>query len=294
MYSNVVRETASEIRALARRALKGNWGNVFLGVFVFYLLMNTVPELLDSVFSFNKAVSNVNVMEMLENGSIESFSDAVEAGGLDMGTSVSGLYSLALSGAFGVGMCSFMLAFFRKNDIKAGYVFNGFECYLKTLALTLLVALFTFLWSLLFIIPGIIAAFRYSQAFYILADDPSKGVMQCLEESKRIMTGNKWKYFCVNLSFIGWYIVAGFSSGLILTLLNLFTIPIGIRIISILAEVVAAIPVVFLFSYVQTACTAFFDLASGNLIARPSRPDAIEVESVSVETESTDNSERNY
>ena len=65
-----------------------------------------------------------------------------------------------------------------------------------------------FLWSLLFIIPGIIAVLRYSQAFFILAEDPSKGIMACINESKYYMNGNKGKFFCLSLSFIGWAILA--------------------------------------------------------------------------------------
>lgn len=278
MYNNIVRETSSEIRALARRALKGNWGGVFVGVFLFYILMNTVPEIIDAVFSFKNAVIDSSVTEILENGGPEAIADAIESGKVTVGLGISGLYSIALSGAFGVGLCSFMLAFFRKKDINAGYVFNGFEYYLKTLALMLLVALFTFLWTLLFIIPGIIASFRYSQAFYILADDPSKGVMECIDESKRIMTGNKMKYFIMNLSFIGWYILAGLCSGVIATVISLITVPIGIDAVSIVLSIAAAVPTLFLMVYVQTAATAFYDLASGNLVARPSNSDAIEVE----------------
>ena len=59
-------------------------------------------------------------------------------------------------------------------------------------------SLFIFLWSLLLIVPGIIAAIRYSQAFFILADDPSKGIRQCMDESKAMMNGNKMKYFCLS------------------------------------------------------------------------------------------------
>ena len=67
--------------------------------------------------------------------------------------------------------------------------------------------IFTFLWSLLFIIPGIIAALSYSQVFYILAEDTEKkhDAMSALNESKKIMDGHKLDYFVLGimLSFIG-------------------------------------------------------------------------------------------
>ena len=276
MYNdNIVRETSSEIRALARKALSGNWGPVFAGMFLFYLLMNTVPGIIDAVFSFG--LSTVDLSTLLNENSPEDLIEAIENGNLKVNAGISNLYSLALSGAFSAGLCSFMLAFFRRKDIKVGYVFNGFEYYLKTLALLLLIMLFTFLWTLCLIIPGIIAGFRYSQAFYVLAEDPSKGVMECLDESKRIMAGNKMKYFILNLSFIGWYIVAGIVSGIVATVFSIATTAFASQILYVIINLVSSVPVLFLMAYVQTACTAFFDLASGNLIARPSRPDAIEV-----------------
>ena len=84
---------------------------------------------------------------------------------------------------------------FRRQIVGIGDVFTGFERYGKALGLFLFRGLFIVLWSLLFIVPGIIAAIRYSQAFFILADDPNKGIRQCMDESKMMMRGNKAKYF---------------------------------------------------------------------------------------------------
>lgn len=277
MYnSNIVRETSSEIRALARRALKGNWSKVFIGIFLFYLLMNTVPSVIDAAFSFGQ--QSVDLVSMLSEKTPEEIMTAYENGEFNVSTGISSLYSLALSGAFSAGLCSFLLAFFRKGDIKPGYVFNGFEYYLKTLALMLLIGLFTFLWTLLFIIPGIIAAFRYSQAFYVLADDPRKGVMECLDESKRIMTGNKMKLFIFNLSYIGWYIAAGICSGIISTVLALISAAFINSFVLVFIDLVSALPLLVAMVYVQTGCTAFYELASENLVARSSQPQPIQVD----------------
>ncbi len=129
---------------------------------------------------------------------------------------LSSLYQAFTSGAFLVGVCSFMLIFFRERDAHPGYLFNGFGCYFKTLGLVIVMGLFIFLWSMLFIIPGIIAAIRYSQAYYILADDPKKGIMQCINESKALMATNKMKYFTLVLSFFGWAFLLGIGQSLLL------------------------------------------------------------------------------
>jgi len=74
--------------------------------------------------------------------------------------------------------------------------------------------LFVFLWSLLLIIPGIIASLAYSMTFFILADEPELGASDALAKSKRMMRGYKWKYFCLNLRFIGWAILCVISLGI--------------------------------------------------------------------------------
>ena len=63
------------------------------------------------------------------------------------------------------------------------------------------------LWSLLLIVPGVIAAYRYSQALYILLDDPAKSPIQCLRESKGMMVGHKQELFMLDLSLLGWYLL---------------------------------------------------------------------------------------
>ena len=73
---------------------------------------------------------------------------------------------------------------------------------------------FVFLWALLLIIPGIIAAIAYSQTFYILAEDDTIGSMDALRKSKEMMIGYKWKYFCLGLRFIGWALLCVLTLGI--------------------------------------------------------------------------------
>ena len=72
-----------------------------------------------------------------------------------------------------------------------------------------------FLWSLLFIIPGIIAAIRYSQAFLIKLDDPDLSATECIDKSKEMMNGHKMDYFLLILSFIVWFILGVFTCGIL-------------------------------------------------------------------------------
>jgi uncharacterized membrane protein len=71
----------------------------------------------------------------------------------------------------------------------------------------LLVSLFTALWSLLFIIPGIVKYYSYSMTYYVSLDHPEYSSMECIQESERLMQGNKMELFCLDLSFIGWHLL---------------------------------------------------------------------------------------
>lgn len=77
----------------------------------------------------------------------------------------------------------------------------------------LLVTLYTFLWSLLFIIPGFIKSYSYAMTYYIRVDHPEYTATQCIDESRRMMDGHKMKLFLLDLSFIGWLIVGSLCFG---------------------------------------------------------------------------------
>ena len=124
------------------------------------------------------------------------------------------LVSILIAGAFALGVATFSLAISRKEEASLEMIFSGFMYYGKTLGLYLLMMLFIFLWMLLLIIPGIIAAFSYSLAFYILSEDPNIGAMEAIDKSKKMMYGYKWKYFCLGLRFIGWILLGILSLGI--------------------------------------------------------------------------------
>ena len=95
-----------------------------------------------------------------------------------------------------------------KSKIDIADLFKGFtEDFTNTLLLGLLQSLFTVLWALLFVVPGIIKAYSYSMATYIQQDQPNKDWKFCLNESISWMEGHKWQLFCLDFSFIGWFIV---------------------------------------------------------------------------------------
>ena len=75
-------------------------------------------------------------------------------------------------------------------------------------------SIFTFLWSLLLVIPGIIKSYSYSMAGFIMSENPEMSAKEAMEVSMRMMKGNKWRLFCLQLSFIGWGILCVFTVGI--------------------------------------------------------------------------------
>ena len=120
---------------------------------------------------------------------------------------ISGPISIVLSGVIYYGVQKYYLERARGNvrHDALGVCIEGFVIDVAgNIVLGILTMIFTFLWSLLFIIPGIIKAYAYSMTTYILADNPNMKAMDALRESERMMQGHKWELFCLHLSYIGW------------------------------------------------------------------------------------------
>ena len=97
---------------------------------------------------------------------------------------------------------------------KAADAFSGFDDFWSAFKVTFLVGLFTYLWSLLLVIPGIVKALSYSMAPYILAENKGKAALECINESKAMTNGHKMELFVLALSFIGWGLLVGITFGI--------------------------------------------------------------------------------
>ncbi len=109
-----------------------------------------------------------------------------------------------------VGMLSYVLKMVRKEQFSRDNLFKYVGSILPIVSIEMLTIILCFLWSILFIIPGIIAAFSYSMVFYVYIDNPDLSPYECLVKSKELMDGHKMDYFIFNLSFIGWSLLCVF------------------------------------------------------------------------------------
>lgn len=125
------------------------------------------------------------------------------------------ILSFLLSGVMCLGMSRLSLNIINnREEAEFGNLFSGFSVYLKTLGLYILSTLAIMLGTVLLIVPGIIISLMFSQAYYILAEDDNKSIIQCLRESSEIMKGHKWELFLLQLSFIGWMLLVIVTVGL--------------------------------------------------------------------------------
>lgn len=117
------------------------------------------------------------------------------------------IVQLVLTGPVMFGLALYALRISRSEDVALGVVFSGFNDFGRTLIAYLLTTIYVLLWSLLLIIPGIMAGFSYAMTYFLLADNPNMGASEAITESKRLMMGNRWKLFCLGLNFIGWILL---------------------------------------------------------------------------------------
>lgn len=166
-----------------------------------------------------------------KNGADYANSDAAFATGTAFVSSHSGIMTLlgALGITFGILMLLFSIfvgnvlevgakKFFVRNRTETpgmGTILDGFRGnYGNVVIVMVLKEIYIILWTCLLIIPGVIKAYEYLMVPYILAENPGMNRKEAFAISKRMMDGEKWNAFVLQLSFIGWYLLEGVTCGL--------------------------------------------------------------------------------
>lgn len=161
------------LMAEARAALRDRWRQA-IGIFVLYILISIITGMVGSI------------------GSLVQF---------------------LLDGPLFVGMAVVSLAIARGRETSVRELFSAFSDWLRTLTAYVIMVVFIILWALLLIVPGIIAAYSYSQTFFILAEDKTIGARDAIRKSKAMMDGHKKELFFLDLRFIGWFLLSILTLG---------------------------------------------------------------------------------
>jgi len=216
--------SSKEFRSIARDKLRGKWGRSVLVSFIAALLgaasfggsssansaqteqivegVNSGMTVMESIAASMSQMSGLNITASVLTG-------------IFVGAGILGLV-LSLVGAvvtLGHNKYYIDLVLHNKAD-SVGVLFDRFGIFFKAVGLQLFIGFFVFLWSLLFIIPGIIAGFRYALAPYIMAENPDIGIREAVNLSKQMMAGHKGRLFGLNFSFIGWAMLSALTFGI--------------------------------------------------------------------------------
>lgn len=130
---------------------------------------------------------------------------------------VGAIASFLIAAPLVISWCVIYLNVIRKNktpiveDLLLGFKSNNF---LRSVVGLIYYELFVFLWSLLFVIPGIIKSISYSQMFFLMADNPKMEGAEAQKKSMALMNGHKMDYFVLQLSFFPWILLVGITFGI--------------------------------------------------------------------------------
>jgi len=122
--------------------------------------------------------------------------------------------SLLIAGPIALSFALIFLRITRGEEVKVEMIFEGFNDFGRSFVAVLLTSIYILLWTLLLIIPGIIAGLSYSMVYFILAENPTISPMDAIRQSKEMMYGHKTEMFMLSLSFIGWCLLGVLSLGI--------------------------------------------------------------------------------
>lgn len=194
----------SDYRRIARENLAGKWGTAILAALIAALFGALVAG---SNFSLDFEIRE-EWKSWISEAVLVYLQIALSIGG------ILGLVQFILGGAIQLGYSKFLLNMHDGKEAGIHDLFSQMDRFGTAFLMNLLRGLFITLWTLLFIIPGIIATYRYAMAPFILAENPYLTANDAIKESKELMRGNKMSLFLLGLSFIGWDILCILSLGI--------------------------------------------------------------------------------
>ena len=250
-HYHIVQEHPVRIISKCKSHSNGTLLSFLIGFSVLYAVINWVPELLSLFFP----ATNLDLAAAYSDTDPEMLSKLP-------GTPLVHIFYLVLfNGVFKLSEALYTLTYIRNRTVEYSALTESLNYYFKTLGIFLLETVIISFWMLLFIIPGIIAALNFAQAFYILADDPDKSVTQVLAESKMMMYGNRMNYIRLLICYVPYMLIAYTPAFIIASIVSGMTLSsAAITAIGLLAD----IPLFFAYGYVSLGRTVFYELMLNN------------------------------
>ena len=193
----------SELKEDAKKSLKGKYSDAIIMIIVYGLIAGAIAGICGYIDG---------ALGLTQEQTIVMFGQELKSTNPGIFTALS---SIVITCLFYFGMLSFYYKVSKNEKVTWKEMFGKMNMFLDFFVISLLVSIFTTLWSILFIIPGIIASFAYSQVYLVKLNDPDLGYMEAIKKSKEIMKGHKMEYFLLNLSFIGWILLGVLTCGIL-------------------------------------------------------------------------------
>ena len=214
---------AYDFRSIARDALKGRWGIAVIAGLLASLLGAigaTGPQvklnITDNGASINFMFGNQQVYSSV-GGWVPELNAFIVGGAIYMIVLALAMAAVlfVLGSVISLGYSRFNLELVdRQNEAQIGTLFGYFPHWKKAAIAKLLQSVYVVLWSLLLIIPGIMASYSYAMTPYILAENPEMSPKEAIARSKEMMYGNRWRLFCLYFSFVGWAFLSMLTFGI--------------------------------------------------------------------------------
>ena len=176
------------------------------------------------------------------------------------------IVTIVISGAGKLGYARFNLNLVDSKEVALSDLFSQFHRLGDGFCMNFLTGLYIGLWTLLFVIPGIIKGYSYAMTPYILLEHPEMSANEAITKSREVMDGNKWRLFCLEFSFIGWDLLC--SAPLLIALGVLISIAVRTESLLVIFWLIPlSIPLnvggLFLRPYREAAYAAFYRDVSG-------------------------------
>jgi uncharacterized membrane protein len=201
----------SEIRRQARDNLRGHWGQAVIVAMVAGLLGGGITSASSSAGGSAGSSSGTLDLEAFQSLPPEVMHAATTILGV---VGILALVGFIIGGTVQLGYSVYLLKQYHRQETSIGDLFSQFFRFGTGFAQKCFVNLYTILWTLLFVIPGIVKGFSYAMTPFILADNPNLTANQAITRSRELMDGHKWELFVLSLTFIGWEILGALCFGI--------------------------------------------------------------------------------
>ena len=193
----------SDYRRIARENLAGNWG---LSVGVAFVAALFSALLTGSTgFRFNVSTE---ILEELPQSLYGLFLILSSIG------SAVGLAQFILGGTVQLGYTQYLLKQYHRQPLTFSDLFSQFDRFGQGFLQAFLRSLYTFLWSLLFVIHGIVKSYSYAMTPFIMAENPEMSAKDAITASRELMDGHKGELFTLELTFLGWALLCVLTLGI--------------------------------------------------------------------------------